>query len=74
MKLKQLVTPGMVIFMLGFCGLVFLLIDDAGEIGSKIPMAVMFIFIILIGAFVEFYRGDMLDDTFGEKEAPRGFG
>ena len=60
-------SPGIIIAMLGFCGLVFSLIDDSGEIGSKIPLAVFFLIIISIGIIFEM-RKDTIEQTYGEFE------
>ncbi len=71
MKPKINISPGMIVFILGFCGLVFLLVENTGEIGSKIPLAVFFIFIICLGVIIEMMPQDKLDDMFGEVEGGR---
>ena len=71
--MKFNVRPGVVIFVLGFCGLVFSLIDNSGEIGSKIPLSLFFISIIIVGIVLERAPKDRIDDVFGEVERPRGF-
>lgn len=68
MKFKTNMSPGMIIFLLGFIALVFLLIEDTNEIGSKIPLAVFFIFIICMGVMIEMLPKDKFDGMFGEME------
>lgn len=70
--MKFNISPGTIIFILGFCGLVFTLVDDAGQIGSKIPIALFFIVIISIGVLVELYSKDKGSETFGEFERAGG--
>ncbi len=60
------ISPSMAIFMMGFCGLVFLLIESTGEIGSKIPIAIFFIFIICLGVIIKMLPREKLEEIFGE--------
>lgn len=73
MKFKINISPGMIIFILGFCALVLLLVEGTEEIGSKIPLAVFFIFIICLGVIVEMMPQDKMDELFGETEEGREF-
>jgi hypothetical protein len=71
--MKFNITPGMIIFMLGFGGLVLSLAEGPKEIGSKVPLALFFLFIIGFGVVVEIKSKDNLDE-FGEMESRGGFG
>ena len=72
--MKFNIRPSFFIFILGFAGLMFTLIDSTGEIGSKIPIAVFCIVIISVGIIVEIKSKDKSDDIFGEVERPQEFG
>ena len=72
--MKINISPGVIIFVLGFIGLVFCLVEGKGEIGSKIPLTLFFTFIMGLGIFVEAKLKDGSYDEFGEMESPRGFG
>jgi FtsH-binding integral membrane protein len=48
-------TPGMILYILGFVGLVISLAEGANEIGSKVPLVLFFIFIMGIGIWLESY-------------------
>ncbi len=72
--MKFNISPGVVIFILGFSGLVFCLAEGSEEIGSKVPLALFFLLIISIGVIVEIKMKDPSSDTFGEMEGSRGFG
>ncbi len=72
--MKINISPGIVIFVLGFSGLVYCLAENSGQIGSKVPIALFFLFIITIGVIVEMRMKDSSSDTFGEMESPREFG
>jgi hypothetical protein len=61
-------SKGTTIFILGFCGLIFTLVDSFGEVGSKIPLALFFIFLMGFGILVELAPGEQTDDVFGERE------
>jgi len=61
-------SKGTTIFILGFCGLVFSLVDSSGEIGSKIPLSLFFIFMMGFGIIVELAPGEQTDDIYGERE------
>ena len=63
----------MIIFILGFSGLIFVLAESPGQIGGKIPLALFFLFVIIIGVIVESKLKDKDNDTFGEMEG-KGFG
>jgi len=68
---KFYISPGVIIATIGVIGLMFTFIDDSGEIGSKIPLGIFFIIIMVIGILYEAYP--TIDETYGEFEAPRGF-
>lgn len=72
--MKINISPGIIIFILGFSGLVFCLADSSGQIGSKVPVSLFFLFIISIGIMVEMKMKDGSSDTFGEMDSPREFG
>ncbi len=74
MKFKLNVSPGVVIFVLGFIGLVTSLAENSGQIGGKVPLALFFLFIIGMGIAIEIKlkKGD--SDTFGEMESNKSFG
>ncbi len=72
--MKFNIAPGMIIFVLGFCGLTFCLIDNSGEIGGKVPIALFFIVIMIIGILLHLTPKETVDGVFGEVEKPRGFG
>lgn len=71
--MKINISPGMIIFILGFCGLVFSLAESSGQIGGKVPITLFFLFIISIGVVIEIKMKDKSNDTFGEMESG-GFG
>lgn len=64
----------MIIFILGFSGLVFCLADSSGQIGNKIPLSLFFLFIITVGVIIEMKMKDGSSDIYGEMNNPRGFG
>lgn len=72
MKFKINISPGMIIFILGFCGLIFSLADPSSGIGGKVPLTLFFLFIIILGIIIESKMKDNID-TFGEMEGG-GFG
>ena len=71
--MKINISPGMIVFILGFSGLVFCLADNSGQIGSKIPLSLFFMFVISVGVIIEMKMKDNSSDTFGEMESG-GFG
>lgn len=71
--MKFNISPGVIIFILGFSGLVFSLADTSGQIGGKIPLSLFFLFIISVGIMIEI-KSKGNDDTFGEMEGNREFG
>ena len=73
MKFKINVSPGMIIFILGFVGLIFSLADSSGQIGSKVPLALFFLFIISVGVVIEIKMKDGSSDIFGEMESGNRF-
>lgn len=72
--MKINISPGMIIFILGFCGLVFSLAEGQEEIGSKIPLALFFLSIMGVGIAIYIKTTDNQYDTFGEMSSPREFG
>ena len=72
--MKINISPGVIIFILGFSGLVFSLADNSGQIGNKIPLALFFLFIITVGVIIEMKMKQGDSDIFGEMESNRGFG
>lgn len=67
-------SPGVIIFTLGLFGLVFCLSDNSGEVGSKVPLSLFFLFIISIGIMIEIKMKGGDSDTFGEMEGGGGYG
>ena len=63
----------MIIFVLGFSGLVFSLAETSGGIGGKIPLTLFFVFIISIGIMIELKLKEKEGETFGEMEGKGGF-
>ena len=74
MKFKINISPGMVVATLGLFGLTFSLIDTSGEIGSKIPLSLFFMFILVVGLIYEATPKDRLEGAFGEVQPGKGFG
>lgn len=72
--MKFNISPGILIFILGFTGIVFALVDESGQIGSKIPLAIFFIVLMIIGMAIQMAPKDWVDGIFGEVEGERGFG
>jgi len=68
------INPAIIIFILGIGGLIFLSLDDSGEIGSKIPIALLFVFIIIIGIIIQISPEDKINGIFGEVDVKREFG
>ncbi len=66
-------SPGLIIAILGFTGLMFTFVDSSGEIGSKIPITIFFLFITCVGILLLMMPPEKINDTFGEVEAPREF-
>lgn len=63
--------PGIIIALIGTIGLVFTLTDSMGEIGSKIPISVFFLFILVVGIVLHVTPKDLMDDTYGEFEGKK---
>lgn len=66
--------PGIIISIIGTLGLVFTLTDSVGEIGSKIPISVFFLFILIVGIVVHVLPKDLEENTFGEFRGPKNIG
>ncbi len=71
--MKFNVSLGVIVFTLGFIGLVFCLVDNSGQIGNKVPLALFFMFIITIGIIIEMKMKQGGFDTFGEMDSNGGF-
>lgn len=67
------INPGVLIAMGGLIGLIIALVDDAGEIGGKIPLALFFLMIIIVGIAIEVAPKEYTEDTYGEYGSGRGF-
>ncbi len=72
--MKININPAVIIYILGISGLMFTLVDDTGEIGSKIPLSIFFIIIIGLGIVVQLTPKETLAGEYGESETSRGFG
>ena len=73
MKLPK-INPALVIFLFGVGGLLFTFVEGSGQIGSKIPLTIFFMFIMAVGIILQALPKDKLDDTFGEMETRQDFG
>jgi len=60
--------------MFGVVGLIFSFTDDAGQIGSKIPLTIFFIFIMCVGITLQMLPKEWLEGVVGEVGPPREFG
>ena len=67
------ISPGIIVSMMGIIGLSFTLIENSGFIGSKIPLTIFFLFIIIIGIAYEAYPKNKLEDIYGEIEGKKEF-
>ncbi len=65
-NLKKTFTPGMIVAVLGFCGLTYGLIDKGGGIGGKVPVTVFFLAVIVIGIVIMMLPKEKFDDLYGE--------
>ena len=73
MKFK--LNPALVIYILGLTGLLFTFVDGSGEIGSKIPLSLFFIVVIILGIIIQMTPKDQLEGEYGEHHnARRSFG
>ena len=70
---KFKLKPGIVIAILGFCGLTFSLIDKSGGIGGKIPATVFFLIVMVIGMGLEMIPKDQKEGFYGEVRGGREF-
>lgn len=68
---KFYINPGVIIATMGIIGLLFTFVDESGEIGSKIPIGLFFIVIVILGILLEAYP--KIDETYGEFQSPREF-
>lgn len=53
--MKINLPPGIIIVILGMIGLLILFSESTKELGGKIPLAVFFVFIMIIGILVLMY-------------------
>lgn len=69
-KTKHMVkiNPAVFISVGGLLGLTFTLANKTKEIGSKIPIVLFFIVILIIGMLLFMYPLDKIDNTYGEFE------
>lgn len=72
-KFKLNISPGTIVFVLGFGGLVICLADGSEQIGGKVPLSLFFLFIITLGVIIEMKSKDKNSDVFGEMDNG-GFG
>lgn len=70
---KVKIGPGAIISTLGFAGLLFTFVDSTGEIGSKIPIVLFFIIIMILGLLIQMAHPEAIDDTYGEVGSKREF-
>ena len=66
-------TEGMIIVTIGLIGLVIILAESPKQIGSKIPLALFFVMIMIVGIWIEIKMKEG-DETFGEVEGRRSYG
>jgi|26BtaG_2_1085354.scaffolds.fasta_scaffold08602_2 4-amino-4-deoxy-L-arabinose transferase-like glycosyltransferase len=70
----KILTPGMFIVLLGFFGLIAILTESPAQIRSKIPLAFFFIFIMVVGIWIEIKMGEP-EEEYGEfGGGRRGYG
>lgn len=72
--MKIHINPSIVLFLIGTTGLLFTFVDNTGGKSSKIPLAIMFIFIMGLGILLQALPKENIDGIFGETDRPRGFG
>lgn len=65
--------PGILIAVLGFCGLAFNFIESSGSIGSKIPITLFFLVIMVIGIVIESIPPEKNQEFYGEVRGGREF-
>ena len=64
----------LVIFVFGFMGLFVSFVDGQSEgIGSKIPLAIFFIFVMSIGIILQMLPKEFFEAVYGESDDPGGF-
>lgn len=68
------VNYAMVVFLLGFVGLVLSFTNAQDEISSKIPLAIFFIVVMCVGIALQVAPKDIFNDKFGEMDGNRDFG
>lgn len=52
--------------ILGFGGLFFILVDSTSNMGSKLPITMFFLFIMIIGIVFAIYHKRFIEPMFGE--------
>ena len=71
----KILTPGIWIMLLGLGGLMGVLIENPKYIGGKIPFALFFLLIMIIGIYIHVRMGNEIgEETYGEFGEGRGFG
>ncbi len=71
--LKKAFTPGLIVAVLGFCGLTWGLVDKAGGVGSQIPITVFFLIIIVVGIIIMMLSPEKMDELYGEVGSRREY-
>lgn len=66
--------PGILIAVLGFCGLAFNFIESSGSVGSKIPITLFFLAIMVIGIVLESIPSEKMDGFYGEVRGGERYG
>ena len=66
--------PGILVAVLGFCGLTFNFIESSGGMGSKIPITLFFLVIMIIGIVAEMIPPEKMNEFYGEGRGGREFG
>ncbi len=72
--MKFEINWAIVIFIFGLVGLVMSFADQSGQLGSKIPLTVFFMFVMCLGIGLQMLPRDWMETTFGEVGPPREFG
>ncbi len=59
-------NPGIAIVTAGLIGLVVILAESPSHIGSKIPLALFFVLIMIAGIYIEIKMKDYNEEAYGE--------
>ena len=68
------ISPGIVISFMGLVGLLLTFVDNTGFIGSKIPLTIFFLLIVVLGILYEAWPKEYLDDSYGQMQTKNQIG